>query len=618
MVEVSMRARILLVAFAVVAAAQFARADSPSVTAVLSNSEAVVGETVELQIKVTGPGDAQAPEEIPVEGLEIYRTGEDASSEIKFGAGGLRVTRSVTYTYTVLAKSAGTFTIPPQTIRVGNSSLPPTPALTLSVADSPSRAFGSRPGSNKQSMTPTELAFAELVVPKKTAYVGEVIPVVIRVGFFVQGEVVESPVIDTQGLTIEKLQMPERPHIQNINGRQCRLYTFKTAIAATRAGRFQIGPAQVNTVVLAPTPQRPRVRRPHWPPDFPDLDDFFNDPAQQEKLIVKSKPVALEVKPLPPNAPPSFSGAIGNFTMTSDANPKSMQVGDPITITSTISGRGNFDRVNAPVIKDDRGWHKYPPSSKFKQDDEVGISGTKTFETVLSPNEKKQALPVLAFSYFDPAKEGYETLRTDPIPITVEGGAAPPGPSAAAARSAPVPAGLTAAVNATPVPAAKPADILYQLTDLGRARSFAPIYARTPFWIAQLAPLVLLLGFVGWTIRQTRIGDRKRQRIAARQHEVSHLLRELRHGDVSPQVYFSQAARVVHLKTALARNINPNAVDAETVAKTFDLNENERTQLRRLFERSDELSYSGTGNGAETISKDEREEVLRFVENLRV
>src|SRR6266404_1690643 len=138
-------------------AAGFAFADSPSVTAVLSNSEAVIGATVELQIKVTGPGDTQAPEQIPAEGLEIYRTGEDASSEIKFSAGGMQVTRSVTYTYTVLPKSAGRFTIPPQTIRVGNNSLR-TPALTLNVADSPGRAFGSRPGRNTQPSTPDKLA----------------------------------------------------------------------------------------------------------------------------------------------------------------------------------------------------------------------------------------------------------------------------------------------------------------------------------------------------------------------------------------------------------------------------------------------------------------------------
>ena len=161
--------------------------------------------------------------------------------------------------------------------------------------------------------------------------------------------------------------------------------------------------------------------------------------------------MALEVKPLPPNAPLSFSGAIGNFTMATDAKPNSVQVGDPITVTSTISGRGNFDRVNAPVIEDEHGWHKYPPSSKFKQDDEVGISGTKTFETVLSPNEKKQAMPVLAFSYFDPVKEQYVTLRSEPIAISVQGGAAP-APSVAATQTGSL-APTSAARPGSPIPA---------------------------------------------------------------------------------------------------------------------------------------------------------------------
>src|SRR5207249_2280366 len=99
------------------------------------------------------------------------------------------------------------------------------------------------------------------------------------------------------------------------------------------------------------------------------------------------------------------------------------------------TGRGNFDRVNAPILENDRGWHKYPPSSKFKQDDDVGISGAKSFETVISPNEKKQAVPPFVFVYFDPAKEDYVTLRSEAAPITVEGGAAP-APSIAAASPA--------------------------------------------------------------------------------------------------------------------------------------------------------------------------------------
>src|SRR5450759_4165508 len=111
--ETSMRCRILFVAIAAIAAAQFARADSPSVTAVLSSSEAVVGATVELQIKVTGQGDARKPEEIAIDGLEIHATRQSRQFEIH----NFMTSSSVTYSYTLLTLRAGRFTIPPQPIR---------------------------------------------------------------------------------------------------------------------------------------------------------------------------------------------------------------------------------------------------------------------------------------------------------------------------------------------------------------------------------------------------------------------------------------------------------------------------------------------------------------------
>src|SRR5437773_11860954 len=104
-----MRCRILLAVFVAVALTQFARADSPSVTAVLSNSETVVGGTRELQIKVTGPGDAQPPEEMSVAGSEIHATGQSPQVEIHNFA----TNSSVTYNYTILPIRAGRFTIPP-------------------------------------------------------------------------------------------------------------------------------------------------------------------------------------------------------------------------------------------------------------------------------------------------------------------------------------------------------------------------------------------------------------------------------------------------------------------------------------------------------------------------
>jgi BatD DUF11 like domain len=607
-------------------AAGFAFADSPSVTAVLSNSEIVVGETVELQIKVIGPGDATPPEEISIDGLEIHATGQSRQFEIH----NFSTNSSVTYNYTILPLRAGKFTIPPQTVRAGGSLLR-TPELTLNVADAPGRSSGARPsrGTQSQSVRASDLVFAELIVPKKTAYVGEIVPVQIRMGFDprVRPRLIEPPEITGQGFTAQKLQ--ESGQIsETINGRPYDVVTYKTAIAAARAGKFEVGPVKARAQVLVPRARSAPRSRSRSPFDLFDLNDPFSDPffsnpfaqmGERREVEIKSEPVALEVKPLPPNAPPSFSGAIGNFTMTTDAKPNSVQVGDPITVTSAISGRGNFDRVNAPVIEDELGWHKYPPSSKFKQDDEVGISGTKTFETVLSPNEKKQAVPVFAFSYFDPVKEQYVTVRSEPIAISVQGGAA-------VANVAPSQPGSSPPTTATrPAPAtqstAKPQDILYQLTERPRAtESFAPIYTRRFFWAAQLIPLLALLGFVVWKIRKAKISNREAQRMAALHHEAAELMHKLRRNDASPREYYAEASRVVRVKTALAsasRGIDPNIVDAEAAADTFKLNTDERDRLRRLFEQSDEWQYSGAHNGPGRISPENRREVLELIEHLK-
>lgn len=590
-------------------------ADSPKVTAVLSNSEAAVGQTIQLQIKVTGGRAAEAPDTILIDGLEINRTG----TEQHFEMNNFNVSASVIYNYTILPLKSGTFKIPPQTVRVGGNSLH-TPELTLNVADSPGRSSSAPSNRNVQPSDANKLVFAELIVPKKIAFVGEVVPVEIRLGFDPRAhpKLVDGPEITGQGFTAQKLQQAQEG-LETVDGRSYDVVTFKTAVAAARPGKFEIGPVKAKAQVSLPRRPSASGSRSRSPFDLFNLDDPFSDPffanpfaAERRELDVQSEPVTFEVKPLPSNAPPSFSGAVGNFTMTTDAKPKTVQAGDPITVTSTISGRGNFDRVNAPALEDEQGWHKYPPSAKFKQDDDVGISGAKTFETVISPNEKKQALPPLAFSYFDPLPEKYVTLRSDAIPISVQGGTAAP------------PNGIGSQPVATPPPTVagkpspKPQDILYQLTERpAHVQSFTPLFARPIFWIAQLIPLAVLLGFAGWKVRQAKINNREARRIGALQQESADLLRRLRRDKLSPQEYFSDASRAVRVKTALAKNVDPNAVDAEMAAAAFQLDENSRVQLRQLFERNDELRYSGRPNGAGTISPENRREVLELIENLR-
>ncbi|MFL6542371.1 MAG: BatD family protein [Chthoniobacterales bacterium] len=601
---------LLIVAFSVVAL-NLARADEPSVTAVLDNSQTNVGRPVHLQIKVSGARNAQMPREIPLDGLDIRYSGESQLFESQ----NFNFSYSAVYSYTIMPQRPGKFVIPPQTIRAGGKELR-TPSLTLEVADG---APGTtRPGRVRGGVDARQAGFVELVVAKTSAYVGEVVPAQVRIGFNTTARVQAPSLgpsieIPGQGFVAQKMPKPAET-TQTIRGAPYQVITYKTAISAARAGKIEIGPVQVPAVVWVTSNNRQSMPRDPFGID-PFIDQFFNDPAFQpampQKVTLSSETATLDVKPLPPNAPPTFSGAIGTFTMTVEAKPTTAKIGDPITLTAKISGRGNFDRMNAPTVEDETGWHKYPSSGDFKQDDDVGISGVKTFDTVLSANERRDKLPPLVFSFFDPTKEQYITLRSDGIPVRIEGGAAASAPASSAAATAPT----TGSTAATPPPSSQ--DLLYQLSDLpSKNESFTPLFARREFWLTQLVPLLAVIGFCLWAVKRTRANDRQRRRLLELQHEAHELQRRLRRADLPPRDYIGDATRAVQLKVALAENVSPQGVDAETAARAFGVDDATRDQLRQLFAESDELRYSG-GNGNAALSPQRQREVAELVEALR-
>src|SRR5215813_12279940 len=206
---------VFVLIFLVGAAVQFAGADPPKITAVLTSSEAVVGETVQLEIQIDNArASAITPRDIEVPGLQIHYTGESTQMTMR----NLSVSSSITYSYTILPEKSGTYRIPPQIIRVGKDNLQ-TPELTLRVADSPRSTAGVRGNRAPSGNAPAgggknaedKIAFAELLVPKKTAYVGEIIPAVLRSGFSSRTQLREMAgrQIDGQGFTVQKLSEGE-------------------------------------------------------------------------------------------------------------------------------------------------------------------------------------------------------------------------------------------------------------------------------------------------------------------------------------------------------------------------------------------------------------------------
>src|SRR5205807_10435321 len=152
------------------------------------------------------------------------------------------------------------------------------------------------------------------------------VPTEIRWGFDprARGRLQDGPELSGQGFTTQKLQQP-RENLETIGGRTYQVYTFKTAIAAARPGKLEIGPVTAKAVVVLPRrPSAPRTTRPRSPFDLFNLDEPFSDPffsdpfgstGERTELPIQSETVALNVKPLSQNTPQNFSGAIGNFNI---------------------------------------------------------------------------------------------------------------------------------------------------------------------------------------------------------------------------------------------------------------------------------------------------------------
>jgi hypothetical protein len=109
----------------------------------------------------------------------------------------------------------------------------------------------------------------------------------------------------------------------------------------------------------------------------------------------------IVVRPLPANnVPAGFSGAVGNFKVSHTLSKTELALGEALTFTLKIQGRGNFNRFSAPAFAAGKG---FQVSSPVVMDNlNAGIEGTRTYYYTLIPQHKGEfKIPDLAFAWFD-------------------------------------------------------------------------------------------------------------------------------------------------------------------------------------------------------------------------
>lgn len=570
-----------------------------SATATLSSQQTTVGRPVQLTLRVEGAREVGEQPEIIVDGLQVSPMGRGS----QFQMFNFDVKIIVDLTYQVLPLREGTFTIPSIEVQAGKQIVKTQP-LTLTVSagaqppTSPQQGVGQVPPDEETAEGNSDLVFAELIVPKSSAYVGETVPIEIRVYFDsrLRYQIEGMPELDTASFTMKQMPEPRREQ-RTLKGRPYDVIVFNTALTPLKPGSLNIGPVTTEALVQSP------VQRRGAPQSL--FDSLFDDPffgsafqrMQTQRVRISADSVPLQVLDVPAQGrPASFQGAVGNFDMEVNVDLRQTSVGSPLTVRAVVSGRGDFDRVGAPTLSNMAGWRSYPPSSDFQADDTLGISGTKTFQILVIPDEVKSELPPLEFSYFDPATETFKTLRSDPIPITVAPGVAPPPSPATSATAPPPPSSQSTSSEPTtnqPTDTAR-YDILHIKSGSQTWRtSFDPFYRTRGFWLLQAAALAMLACGVGAFLWWTRMQNADRLARLAVDRKLADTKKRAVSAVASDSSRLAAAVDFIRLATSQQYGIAAPLVDAQAAIQARSgLDANVTAAIQSIFQHHDESAFA--------------------------
>lgn len=550
-----------------------------SFTASLDRDTISLGETATLSLTFEDGQPRNLPA-LDVAGLQFSQTGNQTGFNLVNGA----MSSTVTITFSVAPTRTGEFQIPALTADVNGRQLSSQP-LKLTVTQ-PGAATAAQINSGN------EIAFAKLILPKKEIYDSETIIADLQL-FYRQGtQLARQPQLagmPADGFTVGKIA-GENQTLTQVGNAVFNVIPAKIALTANRTGAVKVGPVTINLSLLLPSNNR-------------QSDQFF-DPfgmfshREQKDLAIATETLAAKSLPLPAeNVPANFNGAIGDFSMTVNAGPTNVTVGDPITVHVQISGRGNFDAVKLP---DQSGWNDFKlfsPTQKTDFSDQLGLEGTKTFEQIVTPqNADVRALPAFSFSFFNPDDGKYHTLTQPAVPLVVKAAGASPMPTLAATQN-------SAPENQTPT------DILPIKNELGTlAKNSAPLISQPVFLTAQTLPILAFLAAFVWRKRADNLANnpRLRRRIAV-EKLVQTGITDLKKfaAENNSEDFFATLFRLLQEQLGEkldcpATAITENVVEENSLLR--GVSENLRNDLREQFQLCNQARYAPIRGTAELNS----------------
>ena len=371
-------------------------------SASVDKNQLSIEDSIELSIKISGVRNPPTPKLPPLQDFKVRSSGTQSSTQI-FNS---EMQVSTTHKYLLTPKIEGNFIIGPVIMNLAGSNYQSDPIMVRIKKPNPIKP------NEKRSV------YTETSISNKTPYINE--QVVYAFKLFRKTEARNfnlSMPYDETFFRKENLGKAKR-YSRVINGIAYDVDEISIALFPIKIGESTIPPSMMELDLI----HRAQTNRRRDP-----FARFFNDPffggaTQSKHKIISTKPIKLETKSLPKKGKPEeFKNLVGQFAIAATIGKENLNEEDTTTLTVTISGIGNImDALLTDINLGDQ-FKIYPDQPIFTKSIHGNqIGGEKIFKFALVPFiTGRQTIPSISLNYFDPDKNEYNTISTNPINLTI-------------------------------------------------------------------------------------------------------------------------------------------------------------------------------------------------------
>lgn len=352
----------------------------------------------------------------------IYGPSASSYSSVQIINGKMSRDVSTSYTYILMAKKEGTFTIPAATVSVGGTKYTSNSvSIRVFPADKASAHQGGRAiASSSSSSSGAVLGknfFVRLNLSSNKIYEQQPVLATFKIYSRYEFDFENEKYPEFEGFMVEDLTPKVRQlRYETVNGVAYRVAVLRQLLLyPQRTGVIKIGNCKLNAIV--------RLQSQAGGSGRSIFDDFF-ETYQDVRKVLTSDQATVTVLPLPGNKPAGFNGAVGNFSVSSSINRQHMKANESVTVKLVISGNGNLKLLKNPEVKFPADFEVYDPkvTNNFKMT-ASGMVGSKVIEYLAIPRfQGKYTVPGVVFTYFDTKSNSYKTTRTQSFDLQVDKG----------------------------------------------------------------------------------------------------------------------------------------------------------------------------------------------------